>query len=185
MSRLLPLLLCLTLAGLTSCVSTVGQAGVVEGRKLDLAGPVLVLPTENAQDSQGEPVEASGVQVSAAVRSTLTALGIEVLGGQRHGRVAAASEARKLGCSMLLEPVIVEWRDAGHDWVRGGDRVVLSLRFWDQDGRQLLAWGEEEAEDPSMRSGSEATYRLVGPLATVILERIFLGSDIVGELEVE
>lgn len=183
--RLLPLHVALGLVCLTACSSGLGQAGVVEGRKLDLAGPVLVMPAEDAE-FRGEPVAASGVQVSAAARSTLSGpLGIEVLGGQRHGRIAAASEAKKLGCTMILEPVILEWRDAGHDWVQGGDRLAISLRFWSADGEELLAWGADEVEDGSLRSGTEATYRLVSPLVTSILERIFLGNDFVPVIDVE
>jgi hypothetical protein len=181
--RSLPFL-ALLLAGMTACASgPLGRAGMLPGRSLPADAAVLVMAVADARPVGVSEAPNSGSSVSVATRRQLNAQGLDALADTAASLDEAFASARSLGCALVAQARILEWYDAQSDWVHGGDRVAVMLTLWSVDDELPLAWGADELEDQSMRSGREPPHRMVELLMSSIVAAMLQPGATVPPLE--
>lgn len=158
------------LAGLSACSSgPLGRAGMLPGRRLPPDASVLVMAVADARPLGVDTAANSGASISVGTRRQLSARGLEALVYPALTLEEAFASARILGCELVAQAEILEWHDAQSDWVHGGDRIAVRLTLWSVARESTLAWGADELEDPSMRSGREPPHRLAELLMSNIV----------------
>ncbi|MFT7465580.1 MAG: hypothetical protein ACI9EF_003949 [Pseudohongiellaceae bacterium] len=164
----------LLLAGLTACAPwPIGEAGVLSGQTLTRGAAILVMTVPDQKLSVDEFVENSGVAIVRSTRRQLAGVGCEAFANNADTLADAFSAARDLGCELVAQAEIIEWRDQGANWVRGGDRLAVLLKLWSVEDRAMVAWGAEDVEDKTMVSGIEPPHRLAEELMKKIVNEIF------------
>jgi len=168
----------LLLCGLTACaVWPLGEAGVLEGRELHRGAAVLVMAVPDMKISVDEWVENSGAAVVRAARRQLGGAGFDTFADSADTLPEAYASAQDLGCQLVAQCEIIEWLDKGSDWVKGGDKLAVSLKLWSVADEGLVAWGANEIVDETMVSGMEPPHRLAeGLLATIVEQMLAPGA---------
>lgn len=163
----------LLLSGLTACaVWPLGEAGVLEGRELHRGAAVLVMAVPDMKISVDEWVENSGASVVRATRRELGGAGFDAFSDSAETLPDAFAAARSLGCDLVAQTEIIEWLDKGSDWVKGGDKLSVSLKLWSVADEALVAWGANEIVDETMESGMAPPHRLAEALLATIVEQM-------------
>jgi len=163
----------LLLCGLTACaVWPLGEAGVLEGRELPRGAAVLVMAVPDVKISVDEWVENSGAAVVRATRRELGGAGFDAFSDSATTLPEAFAAARSLGCELVAQTEIIEWLDKGSEWVKGGDKLSVSLKFWSVADEGLVAWGANEVVDETMQSGIQPPHRLAEDLLAIIVEQL-------------
>lgn len=167
-------LLVLTLVLGSACSAPL--PGLVQGRDLDRARPVLVLVVPDAELEGGTSVDGSGSLVAATIRQAFAAQGLEAITGTSRNLSAGLMEARELGCGTVVRGRITDWYDTHRDWIASPDRFGLELLLVSVDSEDPVGYGEEKVELSTLEAARRSPFHLAPKLAQKLVEAILTGS---------
>ncbi|RKY16181.1 MAG: hypothetical protein DRQ55_18515 [Planctomycetota bacterium] len=164
----------LSVVALAACAGP--APGVVTGRTVDLAEPMLVMAVTDFELPGGASVERSGFAVGVAVRQAFASYGAEVVPGRSRSLGAALKEAQELSCASVIEVTIDDWNDSDRDWIANPDRLAISVRVVSVADGLTDGYGDEMVELANLQAARKSPFQLASGLAQSLVDALLDGA---------